>query len=134
MTSEDALIYALSNIISSTVGLDFFSNASSLKQHSADRHVVPLGYIILIPSQPVLALWVFLLNAACCWYSTKQTSSSHWKLTCSCHDIGVKPIIHQSELRTYTKVVLFKENSSFLLCCIVKYTEWNGIIKIDNWS
>ena len=28
-------------------------------------------------------------------------------------DTGVKPIIHQSELRTYTKVVLFKENSSF---------------------
>ena len=27
--------------------------------------------------------------------------------------LGVKPIIHQSELRTYTKVVLFKENSSF---------------------
>jgi hypothetical protein len=26
---------------------------------------------------------------------------------------GVKPIIHQSELRTYTKVVPFKENSSF---------------------
>ena len=27
--------------------------------------------------------------------------------------IGVKPIIHQSELRTYTKLVPFKENSSF---------------------
>jgi hypothetical protein len=27
--------------------------------------------------------------------------------------LGVKPIIHQSELRTYTKVVHFKENSSF---------------------
>jgi hypothetical protein len=26
---------------------------------------------------------------------------------------GVKPIIHQSELRTYAKVVPFKENSSF---------------------
>ena len=26
---------------------------------------------------------------------------------------GVKPIIHQSELRTYTKVVPFKENCSF---------------------
>jgi hypothetical protein len=26
---------------------------------------------------------------------------------------GVKPIIHQSELRAYTKVVPFKENSSF---------------------
>jgi hypothetical protein len=35
--------------------LDFFI-ASSLKQQSADRHVAPLGHIILIPSQPVFAL------------------------------------------------------------------------------
>ena len=35
--------------------LDFYS-ASSLKQQSADRNVAPLGYIILIPSQPVFAL------------------------------------------------------------------------------
>jgi hypothetical protein len=34
--------------------LDFFS-ASSLKQHSAGRHVLPLWHIILIPSQPVFA-------------------------------------------------------------------------------
>jgi hypothetical protein len=27
--------------------------------------------------------------------------------------LGVKPLIHQSELRTYTKVVPFKEKSSF---------------------
>ena len=38
--------------------LDFYI-ASSLKQQSADRHVAPLGHIILIPSRPVL------LNAAC---------------------------------------------------------------------
>ena len=44
---------------------------------------------------------------------------------------GVKPLIHQSELGTYTKVVPFQEN--FLsLCSIVKTTEWNGLIKIDN--
>jgi len=35
--------------------LDFYI-ASSLKQQSADRHVAPLGYIILIPGQLVLAL------------------------------------------------------------------------------
>ena len=35
--------------------LDLFST-SSLKQHSAGRHVDPLGHIILIPSQTVLAL------------------------------------------------------------------------------
>ena len=34
--------------------LDFYS-ASSLKQQSVDRHVAPLWYIILIPSQPVFA-------------------------------------------------------------------------------
>ena len=33
-----------------------FYSASSLKQQSAYRHVTPLGYIILIPSQPVFAL------------------------------------------------------------------------------
>jgi hypothetical protein len=34
--------------------LDLY-RASSLKQQSADRHVTPLGHIILIPSQPVFA-------------------------------------------------------------------------------
>jgi len=34
---------------------DFYS-ASSLKQQSADRHVAPLGHIILIPSQAAFAL------------------------------------------------------------------------------
>ena len=33
-----------------------FHSSSSLKQQSAERHVAPLGYIILIPSQPVFAL------------------------------------------------------------------------------
>ena len=32
-----------------------FTSASSLKQQSADRHVAPLGHIILITSQPVFA-------------------------------------------------------------------------------
>jgi hypothetical protein len=35
--------------------LDFYS-ASSLKQQSIGRYVAPLGYIILIPSQPVFVL------------------------------------------------------------------------------
>jgi hypothetical protein len=35
--------------------MDFYS-ANSLKQQSANRHVAPLGHIILIPSQPVFAL------------------------------------------------------------------------------
>jgi len=41
--------------------LDFYS-ASSLKQQSADRHVAPLGHIIMIPSQPVFFI---LFNAVC---------------------------------------------------------------------
>jgi hypothetical protein len=38
-----------------TVKLDFYS-AIAQKQQSAGRHVAPLWYIILIPSQPVFAL------------------------------------------------------------------------------
>ena len=45
---------------------------------------------------------------------------------------GVKPLIHQSELRTYTKVITFKEKSSFHFVVNVKTTEWNGMIKTDN--
>jgi len=33
-----------------------FYSASSHKQQPASRHVIPLGHIILIPSQPVFAL------------------------------------------------------------------------------
>jgi hypothetical protein len=40
--------------------LDFYI-ASSLKQQSADRHVAPLGHIILIPSQPI-----FAVSPQCC--------------------------------------------------------------------
>jgi hypothetical protein len=35
--------------------LDLYS-ARSLKQQSADRHVAPVGHIILIPSRPEFAL------------------------------------------------------------------------------
>jgi hypothetical protein len=38
------------------VHLTAFYSASSLKQQSSDRHVAPLGHIILMPSQPVFAL------------------------------------------------------------------------------
>ena len=39
---------------------------------------------------------------------------------------GVKPLIHQSELSPISR-------KKFLsLCSIVKTTEWNGLIKIDN--
>jgi hypothetical protein len=37
----------------------------------------------------------------------------YFNLTVPHRNTMVKPLIHQSELRTYTKVVPFKENSSF---------------------
>ena len=47
---DDEVRFALDQ----NIELDFYS-ASSLKQHSAGRHIAPLGYIILIPNQPVFA-------------------------------------------------------------------------------
>ena len=34
---------------------DFYS-ANSLKQQSSDRHVAPLGHIVLIPNKPIFDL------------------------------------------------------------------------------
>ena len=52
------------------------------------------------------------------------------------YDIGgVKPLIHQSELKTYTKVVLFKEKSSFrslVFWKILTEIYINGINEIGN--
>jgi hypothetical protein len=45
----------LCTVLDQHAELDFYS-ASWLKQWSSDRHVAPLGHIILIPSQPVFAL------------------------------------------------------------------------------
>jgi hypothetical protein len=42
-------------VLDQNAKLDFYS-ASSLKQQPTGRHVAPLGHIIPIPSQPVLAL------------------------------------------------------------------------------
>ena len=44
----------MSTFVEQHTQLKFYSG-SSLKQQSTDRHVAPLGYIILIPSQSVLA-------------------------------------------------------------------------------
>jgi hypothetical protein len=43
---------------------------SPLKQQSADRHIAPLGHIILIQSQPV-----FDLSPYCCVFSGEATST-----------------------------------------------------------
>jgi hypothetical protein len=50
-----ALDYLKCFVLDQHAELDF-NSASSLKRQSADRHVAPLGHIILIPSQPVFAL------------------------------------------------------------------------------
>ena len=50
--------------------LDFYS-ACSLKQQSADRHVAPLGHIILIPNHPV-----FALSPQCCVLSGETTNTN----------------------------------------------------------
>jgi hypothetical protein len=44
---------------------------------------------------------------------------------------GVKPLIHQPELGTYESSP-FSRKKFLSLCSIVKTTEWNGLIKIDN--
>ena len=52
------------------------TSASSLKEQSADRHVAPLGHIILIPRQPVFALSLYMLRA---WQrSNKNQYCSLW--------------------------------------------------------
>ena len=45
-------------VLDNTLSMDLYS-ASSLIQQSAGGHVTPLGYIILIPSQPVFTLMCF---------------------------------------------------------------------------
>ena len=47
-----------------------FNCASSLKQQSTDRHVAPLGHIILIPRQPILAL-----SLLCCMLRGEVTNT-----------------------------------------------------------
>jgi hypothetical protein len=51
--------------------LDFYS-ASSLTQQFADRHVAPLGYIILIPSQTVFAISPYFISQS--FFMTYTTS------------------------------------------------------------
>ena len=48
-----------------------FNSVNSLKQQSAVRHVDPLGHIILIPSQPVFALFPY-----CCVLSGEATNTN----------------------------------------------------------
>jgi hypothetical protein len=64
-------------------------SASSLKQPSADRHVTPLGHIILTPSRPV-----FALITPCCMLSKEATNTNFivFGLTRS----GFEPMIYHT--------------------------------------
>jgi hypothetical protein len=44
---------------------------SHIKKQSTDKHVARLGYIILIPSQPV-----FVLSPSCCMLSREATNTN----------------------------------------------------------
>jgi len=58
-----------------------FNSASSLKQHSAGIHVVPLGHIILIPGVPV---------------ETHRPAASHWQ-TLSNNVVSNTPCLYERD-------------------------------------
>jgi hypothetical protein len=51
--------------------IELLYRASTLKQQSANRHVAPLGHIILIPNQPV-----FSLSPYCCALSGESITTN----------------------------------------------------------
>jgi hypothetical protein len=73
--------HEVSFVLDQHAELDFYS-AISLKQQSTNRHVAPLGHIILIPSQSDFSLFslklvlvmIWLKN---CWVGIKQQSLNH---------------------------------------------------------
>jgi hypothetical protein len=67
--------------------MDFYS-ASSHKQQSVDRHVGPLGHIILISSQPV-----FVLSPQCCVVSGEATNTNF--LVFGWTQSGLKPTTYR---------------------------------------
>jgi len=64
------------------------------------------------------------------FYRNKSNQQTHKHFSVSCA-LGVKPLIHQSELRTYTKVVPFQEKTSFhfvVLWKLLNGMEWLKLI------
>jgi len=90
--------------------LDFYS-ASSLKQQSADRHVVPLRHIILISSQPI-----FALTPKCSVLSGEATNTNFIVFGLTRPEL--KPTIYRTwdkHTNHYTTDVVFSCNSSTCL-------------------
>jgi len=64
----------------------------------------------------LLFFWLIFLSIKFCdknCFILKEQTKNQTKPNTPTHTPGVKPLIHQSELRTYTKVVPFQEKSSF---------------------
>ena len=70
------------------LGLDFYS-ASSLKWQFADKHVAPLGHIILILRKPVFALCLY-----CCVLSGEATNTN--LIVFGLTRQGLKPTIYHT--------------------------------------
>ena len=66
-------------------------SASSLKQHSTDRHVAPLGHIILISSQSV-----FDLSPYCCVIRGEVTNINF--IVVGLIQSGIKPRIYHTRI------------------------------------
>jgi hypothetical protein len=64
------MVLDLHDVLDQHTEFDFYS-ASSLKHQPADRHVAPLGHIILIPVHPV-----FALSPECCVLSGESTNTN----------------------------------------------------------
>jgi hypothetical protein len=74
----------------------------------------------LVVSPEIIALGK-KMKSGCFQYSYLQKILEYSYSTC----IGVKPLIHLSELRTYRKVVPFQEKSSFHFAVLWKLL--NGV-------
>jgi hypothetical protein len=74
-----------------------FYNATSLKQLSAGRHVVPLGHFILIPRQPVCSCSLILCakrrNSKCQFYTLvwPDKSSNPWSTALKASMLTITP-------------------------------------------
>ena len=78
--------------------LDLHS-ASSLKQQSVDRHVAPLGHIIIMPSQPV-----FALSPECCVLSEEATNPRSTALEASTLTVTPQMRCHFLTFILYCKI------------------------------
>ena len=109
----------LCTVLDQHAELDFYS-ASWLKQRSSDRHVAPLGHIILIPGQPV-----FALSPECCVLSGEATNTNFlvFGLTLS----GLESTIYRTRgghANHYATDVVHPLFEIVLLLSVLQWIEW----------